>query len=110
LRDGVLPMFQPDAEWISVFAPKKSQGTGMLRSLDDWLDASEEWRVEAEEIIDGTDNRVLSVIRVSIRGRGSGVPVEQRLYPVLTLRKERIARIHDFTDREEALEAAGLSA
>jgi hypothetical protein len=39
LRDGVLDMFEPDAEWISVFAPKKSQGTGMLRSLDDWLEA-----------------------------------------------------------------------
>jgi ketosteroid isomerase-like protein len=109
LRDGVLDMFEPDAEWISVFAPKKSQGTGMLRSLDDWLEASEEWRVEAEEIIEGADNRVLSVVRVSIRGRGSGVPVEQRLYTVLTLRNGRIARIHDFTHRQEALKAAGLA-
>ncbi len=101
-------MFHPDAEWTSVFAPKKSQGTGMLRSLDDWLDASEEWRVEAEEIIEGTENRVLSVLRVSIRGRGNGVPVEQRLYTVVTLRKGRIAPIHVFTNRQEALEAAGV--
>jgi ketosteroid isomerase-like protein len=108
LRDSVLAMFQPDAEWISAFAPKKSTGPGMLRSLDDWLEASEEWRVEAEEIIEGADNRVLSVVRVSIRGRGSGVPVEQRLYTVLTLRDKRIAHVHDFTDRHEALEAAGL--
>ena len=48
------------------------------------------------------------MVRVSIRGRGSGVPVEQRFYTVCGIRDGKIALIHDFMDRWEALDAVGL--
>ena len=43
------------------------------------------------------------------RGQGSGVPIEARFYAVYTLRDGRVVRVDEFTDRAEALEAAGLS-
>jgi ketosteroid isomerase-like protein len=46
---------------------------------------------------------------VVARGRGSGVPVDQRVFSVLTVRDGKVARIDDHTERADALEAAGLS-
>ncbi len=43
------------------------------------------------------------------RGRGSGVEVDARFYDVYTLRNGKIVRVDEFAEREDALEAAGLS-
>ena len=43
------------------------------------------------------------------RGRESGVTVDARFYEVYTLRDGRIVRADEFSERQEALEAAGLS-
>ena|SRR5215207_393224 len=108
-REGVFDLFHRDAKWISTFGSDAFRGgQQVLRGLDDWLDAGDEWRVEAEEVVVAPEDRVLAVVRVSIRGRGSGVPVEQRFYTVCGIREGRIALIHDFMDRQEALEAVGL--
>jgi ketosteroid isomerase-like protein len=40
------------------------------------------------------------------RGRASGIQVDVRLYEVYTLHEGRIVRIDEFTERDEALEAA----
>jgi ketosteroid isomerase-like protein len=42
------------------------------------------------------------------RGRGSGVEVEARFYEVYTVRDGRTVRWEEFSDRAEALKAAGL--
>jgi hypothetical protein len=47
----------------------------------------------------------LAFLRISIRGKGSGVPVEQRIYSIMTVRGSKISKIDD---RARALETAGL--
>jgi ketosteroid isomerase-like protein len=42
------------------------------------------------------------------RGRGSGLEVDARFYELYTLRGGKIVRQDEFTELEEALEAAGL--
>jgi hypothetical protein len=42
------------------------------------------------------------------RGRGSGVETDARFYGVYTVRDAKIVRMDEFTERSEALEAAGL--
>jgi ketosteroid isomerase-like protein len=107
--EGLFDLVQPDAEWISTFGSETFRGgEQLLRAADDWVEAGNEWRVQAEELIPAGDDRVLSVVRVSIRGRGSGVPVEQWFYTVCGVRDGKISLIHDFMDRKDALEAAGL--
>jgi ketosteroid isomerase-like protein len=44
-----------------------------------------------------------------LRGGASGADVEIKYWIVVTFREGRIARDQWFADREEALEAAGLS-
>ena len=44
-----------------------------------------------------------------MRGRASGAQVEFNYWVVVTFRDGKILRDHWFTDRADALEAAGLS-
>ncbi len=52
---------------------------------------------------------VLCVSQNSIRGKDSGLAVDQRIFTLVTVRKGQIAAISDFTERRDALEAVGLS-
>ena len=45
---------------------------------------------------------------IEARGSGGGVPVEQRFWVVMTVRSRKVTRSEVYTDRDQALEAAGL--
>jgi ketosteroid isomerase-like protein len=45
---------------------------------------------------------------VSIRGRSSRVPIDQRILTTFKVRDGKVASIAAYTDREEALKTAGL--
>jgi ketosteroid isomerase-like protein len=62
----------------------------------------------AGEVIDSAD-KVLVNYRREARGRASGAAVEFNYWQVATFRKEKAVRLEWFTNRAEALEAAGLS-
>jgi ketosteroid isomerase-like protein len=66
------------------------------------------WDFEVEEMVDAGD-RVLAVVRDHAIGRASGVPVKGGHIAVWTLSEGKVARLQTFDDREQALEAAGLS-
>jgi hypothetical protein len=72
------------------------------------VDVMEEPWIEAEEIIDAGESVVVA-IRISGRGRGSGIDVEASLFNVVTERDNKAVRIEWYASRGEALEAAGLS-
>jgi ketosteroid isomerase-like protein len=62
-----------------------------------------------EDLIDAGGDRVFGLITVHTRGKGSGAAVDQRVFTVFVVRDGRITLIDDFTERSDALEAAGLS-
>src|SRR5262245_30144648 len=66
-------------------------------------------RTTFEEFRD-LDDRVLMFGHVIGRGRESGVVVESQIAFLATLRAGRIVHAKGFLDRNQALEAAGLSA
>jgi ketosteroid isomerase-like protein len=72
------------------------------------LDAFEDVRLDAEELVDLGD-RVLVTTKLNGHGTGSGVAISQPLFQLFTLRRGLAFRQHDFLDRAEAREAAGLS-
>jgi len=77
-----------------------------------WLEALEPWesfQVDVEELIDISEDTVLSVSHVTARGTGSGVDVEMRTYDVVTIVDAKIRRRRHYETREEALEAAGAA-
>jgi ketosteroid isomerase-like protein len=64
-------------------------------------------RAEINELIDAGD-RVLVGTTARGRGKQSGVESGWHLWHLWTLRDGKIVRGEGFTDRDEALEAAGL--
>ena len=97
-----------DAEWkpphIDVIRGKEA----WLAAVSDWLDAADDWRIIIENVSGLTEDQVLVESHNAIRGRGSGVQIDQAIWTVVAVRKGKIASISDFTDRSTALAAAGL--
>ena len=85
-----------------------SYGFDAMRSdMERWASAFEELAVTFEEIIDAGD-QVVVVAHHEGRGRKSGVKVDTRFYEVYTVREGKVSRVDEFTERAEALKAAGL--
>ena len=72
-----------------------------------WLNGWDDWRCEAEDyIVHG--NQVVVLTRYRGRGKGSGVPVDTEGAHVWKLRDGKVVRLEIFSDRANALAAAGL--
>ena len=67
-----------------------------------------DYRFQIEDARD-TGDRVFVVATHGGRGRASGAPVEGETAYVYTVRDGKVCRVELFADRDEALEAAGLS-
>jgi ketosteroid isomerase-like protein len=80
---------------------------GMSRLLAMLRDSWTEWRFEAERFIDA-GQRVVVLIRVVARGGASGLAAEQETAHVWAIREGRLASIHIYRDRDEALKVVGL--
>ena len=75
------------------------------RRLDEAFDSL---RIDPEELID-TGDRIISLVRASAHGAGSGVPVSVTYFQVISFRDGLVIRQEDIEDRAEAFKAAGLS-
>ena len=76
-----------------------------------WEGLIEAWpdlTLEPEELIDFGD-RLLAAVQLRAHGRHSGIALEQPIFQVFTLSRGLVVRQKDFPEREQALEAAGLS-
>ena len=81
---------------------------GVARWLEDWGTAWSEFSMEPEEFLDAGE-RVVAVIRMRARGRGSSVQVERQDALVFEVHDGKIARTDYFNNRQQALDAAGLT-
>jgi uncharacterized protein len=81
---------------------------GMCRMFAERDEVWEEFRMEPDEVLAAGD-RVVAIGRWVGKGKGSGIEVQQPVADVFTLHDGRVVRFElGFTDRAEALEAAGL--
>ena len=64
--------------------------------------------IEVEEMIETADGRILCIERWRLQGRDE-IELNRDLATLFTLRDGLISRIDGFTDKDEALKAAGLS-
>jgi ketosteroid isomerase-like protein len=101
----------PEIEWVE--DPRRADGRvyrghrGVRDSWEQWLENFEEHGFEVEGISDHGD-RVLVVSVEHGLGRASDAPVRSRLHSVLTFRAGKILRYQEFSDEQQALEAARL--
>ncbi len=106
--DEALPHADPGIVWNPI-EELPTQGHDAVRaSLAHWKAEWDDYRLMPEEFVDMGD-RVVVTVRLGGRGRGSGVEIDARFYDVYTLRDNKIVRMDQFTERSEALAAAGLS-
>lgn len=112
-EDVPADLIAPEIEFVS---PLTSLRGRPYRGYDDarqWLrdvnEQFESWEYTLDEITNVGD-RVLAFGQVSLKGRGSGVTLDQEGAWLLDFAPDgRISRMQVFTDRDQALEAAGLS-
>jgi len=130
-------MSRDNAETIRLFYEAEPDGKDVLRYLDPavelypgirtpdqdtryvghdgWkefmVDAVGIWEaveIEPSERFEVTENRILATEARILRGR-DGIEIERELPTLFTFRDGLIVRVDGFTDRAEALKAAGLS-
>jgi ketosteroid isomerase-like protein len=105
--DDALAYADPDIVWNPA-EEAATQGHDAVRaSLVRWKGEWDDYELLPEEFKEMGD-RVVAAVRLRGRGRGSGVEVDARFYDVFTLRQGKIVRMDQFTQRSEALEAAGV--
>jgi ketosteroid isomerase-like protein len=80
---------------------------GFTRGVQELLDVFDDFSAEPEDFIPGGTDIVVFV-RLRGRARMSGVPFDDPYAHVVTFRGQQIARWHAYSDRREALKAAGL--
>ena len=82
---------------------------GVRAAIDDWFETWEWMQVEIARHPRSGRLRCSSTAHQRAKGRGSRIEVEIKSFNVYTFRDGRVARIQLFTEREPALEAAGLT-
>jgi ketosteroid isomerase-like protein len=75
--------------------------------LEEWTGAWDDWELEIDALHDAGD-KVVALVRQRGRSKAAGMPVEMSFAQVWTVRDGKNARMDMYSDRDEALEAAGL--
>jgi ketosteroid isomerase-like protein len=104
-------LFHPDHELVSLTTlrgPAMRGAHGFREWLTNTGDAFESWQARVEEARAIDKTRVLVVATFTIEGRGSGIPYDQQMGMVMTVRGGKIIRTETYSSPDEALEALGL--
>jgi ketosteroid isomerase-like protein len=111
--DAFAALCLPDVEWEDTMfwsgTSRTYRGREQVRAW--FAEVREPWediQIAAEEVIEAGEDTLVVPLRVSGRGRGSGVETELLVWEVMSLANGRTARRKVFRDRGEALEAAGI--
>jgi uncharacterized protein len=109
--DGMVTDVAPTFEYVANVIPGS---LGVYRGPEGWkkflsvfVDEFQDARVEIRELIEAGD-QVVASLTMQGRGKQSGVEVRWDVWQLWTLRDGKVVHGEGFTDRDEALEAAGL--
>ena len=109
--DAVVADYSPEFEYLSAGVIPGHVGTYRGEEYKEfivWLDEEfSDANSQIDPLIDGGDS-VVACVTLSGRGRGSGIPAAFTFWQVWKCENGKIVRGEGFTDRAEALEAAGL--
>lgn len=112
-RDSALAVCHPEVELDSMLgiSGRAYHGhDGIHEYFDDIASAWEHWTVEVKRVVEAADGRVVIVMTMHARGRGSGADLAGRTAHVWTLRDGKLLRNQLYRDPQQALQDVGLSA
>ena len=108
MSDLLHPDFELDLT-ARVLNPDRYVGVeGLRRFVDELGETWDDMGLEPEEFIDAGDQVVVPIL-ARLRGRGSGLSLQDRIVQVWSVREGKAERVQVFTDRDEAFRAAGLA-
>ena len=112
--DALLEHFDPDAEYdvtagIGPYAGIYNGRAAIRGFLADYFESWEYVRLEPEDFVEVGTDHVVFLLRMDMRGKGSGVEVDAYTHNVWTLRDGKAVRMAVYNDKVEALEAVALS-
>jgi ketosteroid isomerase-like protein len=102
---ALLIFFAPDSVWdMSPMGMGTSEGTSAVRQFcEEWWGAYDEYRIEAEEVVDLGNGVVLSTVNQGGQPAGSsGASVTLRYGSVASWRNGLIERVTNYSDLDEA--------
>ena len=115
--DAVVPRYHPDVEitvadellGLGDIEPTYRGHDGYRKIYSDWLPAwGDSFRFEGGELI-VVDNQLVALVKIRMRGEGSGVEIARPLAFRWTLDQDaRIVHEHQYLAWSDALEAVGL--
>ncbi len=113
IREFAREVATPDVEWGATGAfPGVEDTYRGPEAMPEWMDiirsAWEEFEVSLDEVLHDGDDILVVAELLRGRGRGSGVEVEMRIFSAYWFEEGKLRRRAAFTERKEALEAAGL--
>jgi ketosteroid isomerase-like protein len=99
-----------DAEIEFSLAWMEGRGVDAFRdAITEWVGTFDEWTIEATNLTAAGPNQVIAIVRDKGRPKDSGAAIDNEFAHLWTLRDGRAIRFEAFTERAQALEAAGLS-
>jgi ketosteroid isomerase-like protein len=112
--DDLNGLLHAEIEWIPINAALEGTRYRGHDGVRQWIeDMKRDWdyfEARPKEFRDLGDDRLLALGTWRARGRSSGVELEsQPAAWLVQLRNRKVVRMQTFTDRSQALEAAGLS-
>jgi ketosteroid isomerase-like protein len=115
--DRLYEFFAEDALFVSRDLPDTLAGrSDVLHGIDEflqfraaWIGSFDDWSYCAEQILDAGGNTVVGTFRQRGKLRGSDDWIDMRYAIVYTIEKGLITGGRLYVNREEGLEAAGLS-
>lgn len=111
--EEILELLDPEVElYPGIEAPDQGMRYVGREAWREFIrEAFEAWEsvhIEPKERLEATSDRILAIDMWRFSGR-DGIKIERELPTLFTFRHGLIVRIDGFTDKAEALEAAGLS-
>jgi ketosteroid isomerase-like protein len=112
--DALLEHFHPDAEYditaaIGPYAGMYYGRAAIRNFLADYFESWEYVQMEPVDFIEVREDHVVVLLRMHMRGKGSGVEVEARTTNVWTVRDGKAVRMAVHNDKAAALRAVGVS-
>jgi ketosteroid isomerase-like protein len=108
--DGMLELTTPDFEFVPAIAATVEGGS--IKGHDDFrrffAELHETWetfRISSDDLRE-VGGQVMGIGRLTAKGRGSELELDQPIYTVLWFRGDRIERMQSFLGREDAEAAA----
>lgn len=98
----------PELEIDDTDIPESTGADSFYAWLGRWDAAWENWRIEDVDIRPVGEDRTISLFKMIVRGKGSGIELTREDAVLADFRKGKIVRLGYYNDQGQALEAAGL--